>query len=163
MSPEKQRLQVRYSELFDFRNLTKESLDIFVRWFLNEPLAEPSSSCLPGMSVSEQQPEISDDADEPVVDTASKSDTSPSDGRQSSEQGDVSQKPLAEPSPPSSPEMNASHEQLQCPDEADKSLNQERSEQAGPPQNPTVKPMWSHGCYAEGESLHQTLVMRPLC
>jgi hypothetical protein len=31
MSPEQQRLQVRYSEFFDFRNLTKEWLDIFVR------------------------------------------------------------------------------------------------------------------------------------
>ncbi len=45
MSPEQQRLQVRYSELFDFCNLTKELLAIFVRWFLNEPLAEPSLPC----------------------------------------------------------------------------------------------------------------------
>ena len=38
MSPEQQRLQVRYSEFFDFHDLRKEWLDIFVRWFLNEPL-----------------------------------------------------------------------------------------------------------------------------
>ena len=45
MCPEHLRLQVRYSEFFDFRNLTKEEVDIFVRWFLCEPLAEhPKSS-----------------------------------------------------------------------------------------------------------------------
>jgi hypothetical protein len=41
MSPESQRLQIRYSEFFDFRKLTQDWLDIFVRWFLNEPLATP--------------------------------------------------------------------------------------------------------------------------
>ncbi len=41
MSPEQQRLQVRYSEFFDFRNQTKEWLDVFVRWLLSEPLAQP--------------------------------------------------------------------------------------------------------------------------
>ena len=40
MCPEHLRLQVRYSEFFDFRNLAKEGMDIFVRWFLCEPLAE---------------------------------------------------------------------------------------------------------------------------
>ena len=43
MSPENQRLQVRYSQFCNFRNLSQEWLDIIVRWFLNDPLAEPSS------------------------------------------------------------------------------------------------------------------------
>ncbi|ERF70368.1 hypothetical protein EPUS_05187 [Endocarpon pusillum Z07020] len=43
MPPESGRLQVRYSEFFDFRELTQDWLDIFVRWFLSEPLAEPLS------------------------------------------------------------------------------------------------------------------------
>jgi hypothetical protein len=43
MSPENQRLQVQYSHVFDFRNLMQHWLDIFVRWFLNEPLTEHSS------------------------------------------------------------------------------------------------------------------------
>jgi hypothetical protein len=43
MYPENTRLQAQYSHVFDFRNLTQQWLDIFVRWFLNEPLTEHSS------------------------------------------------------------------------------------------------------------------------
>lgn len=43
MPAESGRLQVRYSEFFDFRELTQDWLDIYVRWFLSEPLAEPVS------------------------------------------------------------------------------------------------------------------------
>jgi hypothetical protein len=43
MSPENPRLQVQYSHVFDFLNLIQRLLDIFVRWFLNEPLTEHSS------------------------------------------------------------------------------------------------------------------------
>lgn len=39
MPSESGRLQVRYSSFFDFRELTEDSLNICVRWFLNEPLA----------------------------------------------------------------------------------------------------------------------------
>jgi len=41
MSPESERLQVRYGDFFDFRELTQDWLDLFVRWVLSEPLAEP--------------------------------------------------------------------------------------------------------------------------
>jgi hypothetical protein len=41
MCPVTQRLQLRYSEFYDFRNLTQYWLDIFVRWFLNDPLPVP--------------------------------------------------------------------------------------------------------------------------
>ena len=64
MSPEQLRLQVRYSEFFDFRNLTKEWLDIFVRWFLNEPQAGPLLSLELDSS---EQPETSDDEVEALV------------------------------------------------------------------------------------------------
>lgn len=96
MCPDKQRLQVRHSELFEFRNLTKEWLDIFVRWFLNEPLAKPSSSPFE-MGVTEQQPESSDDANEALTDTASDSDTSLLDGPRSPEKVITSQKPIVKP------------------------------------------------------------------
>ena len=41
MCPESERLQVRYSEFFEFRNHTEHWLDLSVRWFLNEPLTVP--------------------------------------------------------------------------------------------------------------------------
>lgn len=94
MSPERQRLQVRYSEFFDFRNLTKEWLDIFVRWFLNEPLAVPSLPCELNSS---EQPESSDDEGGSLVPASSKSQTYISDGPRSPEQGGTPQKLLSRP------------------------------------------------------------------
>jgi hypothetical protein len=59
LSPETRRLQVQYSELFHFRNLTQEWLVIFVRWFLNEPLAELSSQDDPSRSNLCEHPQTS--------------------------------------------------------------------------------------------------------
>lgn len=43
MSPNSKRLQLRYSDFFDFRNLNQHYLDVFVRWLLNEPIPVPKS------------------------------------------------------------------------------------------------------------------------
>jgi hypothetical protein len=43
MCPDSLRLQMSYSEFYDWRDLTQEWLDVFVRWFLSEPLAVPTS------------------------------------------------------------------------------------------------------------------------
>jgi hypothetical protein len=47
MAPDSQRLQAWYSEFFEYRDLPQEWLDIFVRWFLNEPLATASAQTQP--------------------------------------------------------------------------------------------------------------------
>lgn len=162
MSPEQQRLQVRHSELFDFRNVTKEWLDIFVRWFLNEPLAEPSSSCSPDLKMCEQQPETSDDAGRSLLDLASDSDTSLSYGSRTSEQEDVAQKSQAEPSSPCEPEE--SEQRTENSEDEDEYWVRVRSERVVTPQKPIVKPMWSPGCHSEGTSLYQNLTIPPtLC
>lgn len=72
MSPGLLRLQVRYSEFLDFRNLTKEWLDTFVHWFLNKPLTVPS--LLFGMDSSEH-PASSDEEDGSLASTSPKSQT----------------------------------------------------------------------------------------
>jgi hypothetical protein len=94
MSPEQLRLQVRYSEFFDFRNLTKEWLDIFVRWFLNEPQAEPSLS---PKSDSSEQPHSSDDEVEPRLPASLKSQRHISNASRSPEQRGTPQEPLPRP------------------------------------------------------------------
>jgi hypothetical protein len=93
MSPEQLRLQVRYSEFFDFRNLTKEWLDIFVRWFLNEPLSVPS---LPCELDSSKHPESSDEGGS-LVSASPKSQTCISDSPRSPEQEGTPEKPLSKP------------------------------------------------------------------
>jgi hypothetical protein len=70
MAPEQQRLQVSYRELFDFRNLTKDWLDIFVGWFLNEPLASSSSR---SESSDTRMHKVSDGVVERLVEVLSKS------------------------------------------------------------------------------------------
>lgn len=70
MAPEQQRLQVSYRELFDFRNLTKDWLDIFVGWFLNEPLAASSSR---SESSDPRMHKVSDGVVERLVEVLSKS------------------------------------------------------------------------------------------
>lgn len=91
MSPEQLRLQVRYSEFFDFRNLTKEWLDIVVRWFLNEPQAEPSLSL---KSDSSELPDSSDDDVESLLPASLKSQRYTSNAPRSSEQRGTPQEPL---------------------------------------------------------------------
>lgn len=91
MSPEQQRLQVRYSDFFDFRNLTKEWLDIFVRWFLSEPLAEP-----PLVEVNAPEPaENSDDETEILVPASLSGRTRTSNPPRSPEQGVTLLQPLS--------------------------------------------------------------------
>ena len=41
MSPESERLQVHYSDFFDFRKRTKRRVNMCARWFMNDPLEEP--------------------------------------------------------------------------------------------------------------------------
>lgn len=82
MSPEQQHLQLRYSELFDFRNLTKEWLDLFVRWFLSEPLTVLS---LPHELDSIKLPESSDDDGRSLVSASSRSQKCVSDGSRTPE------------------------------------------------------------------------------
>jgi hypothetical protein len=94
MSPEQLRLQVRYSEFVDFRNLTKEWLDIFVRWFLNEPQAEPSLSL---KSDSSEQPHSSDDEVESLLLASLKSQRHTSNASRSPEEGGTPQEPLPRP------------------------------------------------------------------
>ena len=38
---EEQRLKVRYSQLFDFRDCSQHQMDLFLRWILSSPLVEP--------------------------------------------------------------------------------------------------------------------------
>jgi hypothetical protein len=73
MSPGSERLQVRYSEFFDFRELTQDWLDLFVRWVLNEPLVEPmlqseliheelrNDSKEPGVAMTDDSPQSESD------------------------------------------------------------------------------------------------------
>ena len=93
MSPELLRLQVRYSEFFDFRNLTKEWLDTFVRWFLNAPLTVPSLSY--GLD-SSKYPASSDEEDASLVSASPKSQTCISGSPQSPEQESTPEKPLSQ-------------------------------------------------------------------
>jgi hypothetical protein len=72
MCPESNRLQVRYSEFFDFRNHTKYWLDLSVRWFLNEPLAEPLPQSEVTHSELRDEPQ---DLGEAVVDDLPKSES----------------------------------------------------------------------------------------
>lgn len=94
MSPEQLRLQVRYSEFFDFRNLTKDWMDIFVRWFLSEPL---TASSPPHDSNSPEQPETSDDEGDAMVPTSPERQKHRSCEPRSPERGSAPQKPEARP------------------------------------------------------------------
>ncbi len=94
MSPEQLRLQVRHSEFFDFRNLTKQWLEIFVRWFLNEPQAGPSLSLELDSS---EQPGRSDDEVESLVPLPPKSQKYTSNAPRTSGRGDTPQEPLSRP------------------------------------------------------------------
>jgi hypothetical protein len=107
MSLEQLRLQVRYNEFFDFRNLTKEWQDIFVRWFLNEPLAVPS---LPCELTSPEHPESSGEEGGSLVAASSKSQTYISDEPRSPEREGTTQKSLS--SPTRNPQCNAKEANL---------------------------------------------------
>jgi hypothetical protein len=77
MCPTLLRLKIHYSELFDFRDLTQSWLDIFVRWFLSEPLAEPVLKST--LNEPELHKEDSDATDESVADTSETDESSESD------------------------------------------------------------------------------------
>lgn len=83
---------MRYSEFFDFRNLTKEWLDIFVRWLLSEPLAQPP--LLVELNPSEQ-PESSDDEVDSLVPASLSSQTYTLNAPRKPEQGDTLHEPLS--------------------------------------------------------------------
>ena len=115
MSTERQRLQVRFSEFFDFHNLTKQWLDVFVRWMLNEPLLAPSLSS----EVSPcEGPESSEDKDGSLVSASSGSQMRISDEPRSQEYRATPQKPLSRPvcSPGcKAEELNIIHTMLRSP------------------------------------------------
>ncbi len=63
MCPTTVRLKVRYSNFFEFRRLNQAWVDTFVRWFLSEPLAEPSRSKLDEPQLHEGDSDAIDDVE----------------------------------------------------------------------------------------------------
>lgn len=94
MCSEELRLQVRYSEFYDFRKLTKEWLDVFVRWFLSEALTEPPLIVELDPS---KQPRTSDDEAVSLIPEPSKGQTCTSNGCRVPEQGGTPSKRLSRP------------------------------------------------------------------